>query len=61
MVFRQEKVQKAMAAAFTDGNLSIHDFHEITNKEADTKMRDSIGESALKDKTKKKDDDEKHH
>jgi len=58
----EEKVQKAMAAAFTDGNLSIHDFHEIMNTEADTKMRDSIGKGALNDKKgKKKDEHDDHH
>ena len=57
----EEKVQKAMAAAFTDGNLSIHDFHTIMNTEADTKMRDSIGKGALNDKDKKKDDEHDKH
>jgi uncharacterized protein YqfA (UPF0365 family) len=45
----EEKVQKAMAAAFIDGNLSIHDYHNMMNTEADTKMRESIGKSANKD------------
>jgi uncharacterized protein YqfA (UPF0365 family) len=42
----EEKVQKAMAAAFIDGNLSIHDYHQMKNTEADTKMRQNIGKSA---------------
>jgi len=41
----EEKVQKAMAAAFMDGNLSIHDYHKIQNTEADTEMRKKIGKS----------------
>ncbi len=60
----EEKVQKAMAAAFIDGNLSIHDYHKMMNTEADTKMRHSIGESAKKQgKAKHKDEDneEEHH
>ncbi|MBN2755984.1 MAG: flotillin-like FloA family protein [Bacteroidales bacterium] len=55
-----EKVRKAMAAAFTDGNLSIHDFHNIMNTEADTKMRDSIGNSAMKNKSKQKNEDDEN-
>jgi len=55
----EEKVQKAMAAAFIDGNLSINDYHKMMNTEADTKMRDSIGHHAQKG-SKHKDDDEHH-
>lgn len=47
MIKAEEKVQKAMASAFIDGKLSIHDYHEMMNKEADTKMRESIGKSAI--------------
>jgi len=54
----EEKVQKAMAAAFIDGNLSIHGYHEMKNTEADTKMRDSIGHSAKKHGKNKHEDDE---
>lgn len=46
----EETVQKAMAAAFMDGNLSIQNYQEIMNTEADTKMRNSIGKSSIKDK-----------
>jgi len=45
----EEKVQKAMAAAFMDGNLSIHDYHKIQNTEADTEMRKKIGKSVSDD------------
>ncbi|MEN8119546.1 MAG: flotillin-like FloA family protein [Bacteroidota bacterium] len=44
----EEKVQKAMASAFMDGNLSVNDYNNIRNTEADTKMRHSIGKSAKK-------------
>ena len=59
----EEKVQKAMAAAFIDGNLSIHGYHEMKNTEADTKMRDSIGHSAKKqgDRHDKKNDEHDKH
>lgn len=41
-------VQKAMAAAFLDGNLSIHDYHQMQNTEADTKMRNALSKSQHK-------------
>ena len=47
----EEKVQKAMAAAFIDGNLSIQDYQKIQNTEADTEMRKKIGNSVSKDNT----------
>ncbi len=59
----EEKVQKAMAAAFIDGNLSIHDYHRMMNTEADTRMRHSIGESAInkgKGKHKENENDEEN-
>ncbi|NJO91663.1 MAG: hypothetical protein HC831_23890 [Chloroflexia bacterium] len=51
-----------MAAAFIDGNLSIHDYHEMMNTEADTRMRESIGKSVIKSVKKKLEehDDEEH-
>jgi len=39
------EVQKAMAAAFLDGKLSIHDYHNMQNKEADTKLREAMAHS----------------
>ncbi len=63
MIKAEEKVQKAMAAAFIDGNLSIHDYHEMMNTEADTRMRESIGKSAIKGTKKHKEehnDDDEH-
>jgi uncharacterized protein YqfA (UPF0365 family) len=46
----EEKVQKAMASAFLDGNLSVNDYQKIQNTEADTKMRKDISNSIKKDK-----------
>jgi len=45
----EEKVQKAMAAAFIDGNLSIHDYHAMQNTEADTHMRKSFARNPVSD------------
>ncbi len=53
LIKAEEKVQKAIAAAFLDGNLSIHQYHEMMNTEADTRMRDRIG--------KKEEPETKHH
>ncbi len=53
LIKAEEKVQKAIAAAFLDGNLSIHQYHAMMNTEADTRMRDRIN------KDKQVDDD--HH
>ena len=55
----EEKVQKAMASAFMDGNLSVNDYNNIRNTEADTRMRQSIGKSAKKksDSERKKEDE----
>ncbi len=43
----EEKVQKAMAAAFMDGKLTIHDYHDMMNTEADTHMRKKLGDSKI--------------
>lgn len=50
----ESEVQKAMAAAFLDGKLSIHEYHEMQNTEADTEMREKLAEYL-------KDDEEGHH
>ncbi len=42
LIAAETEVQKAMAAAFLDGKLSIHDYHDMQNTEADTKMRSNI-------------------
>jgi uncharacterized protein YqfA (UPF0365 family) len=41
----EEKVQKAMAAAFIDGNINVSDYQTIKNSEADTEMRKKISDS----------------
>lgn len=38
----ESEVQQAMADAFRDGQLSIHEYHNMQNKEADTMMRKSF-------------------
>lgn len=42
LIVAETEVQKAMAAAFLDGKLSVHEYHEIQNTEADTKMRENL-------------------
>jgi uncharacterized protein YqfA (UPF0365 family) len=54
----EEKVQKAMAAAFIDGNLSINEYHRMKNTEADTKMRELIGKSTIKNNKQEKHEEE---
>jgi len=52
LIMAEEKVQKAMAAAFLDGRLSIHEYHNMKNTEADTEMRKKLGNSVDKNKSK---------
>ena len=40
----QAEVPKAIAAAFTSGNLGIMDFYRMQNVLADTAMRESIAD-----------------
>ena len=40
----ESELPRAMARAFTEGNLGIMDYYRLKNVEADTKMRDSIAE-----------------
>lgn len=42
LILAEEKVQKAMASAFLDGNISIQEYTDIKNKQADTLMRQSL-------------------
>lgn len=60
LIMAEEKVKKAMAAAFLDGKLSIHEYHEMMNTEADTEMRKKLGESASKSTEKKENHSKKH-
>lgn len=57
LIVAEEKVQRAMASAFMDGKLSIKDYNEILNTEADTHMRRKLGDSA-EEKTFEEDE---HH
>lgn len=43
------EVQKAMAAAFLDGNLTIKEYHNLQNMMADTNMRKSFSKPPIKD------------
>ena len=42
LIMAEEKVQKAMAAAFLDGKITVKEYNDIKNKEADTLMRKSF-------------------
>lgn len=55
----ESEVQQAMADAFRDGNLTIHDYHNMQNKEADTLMRRAFSKTPHKE-SKSFDDDDDH-
>jgi len=42
LILAEEKVQKAMASAFLDGNISVQEYTDLKNKQADTLMRQSL-------------------
>jgi len=46
VVLAEAEVPKAMAEAFRAGNLGIMDYYRMKNIQADTSMRENIGESA---------------
>ena len=48
LISAETEVQKAMAAAFLDGKLSVHEYHEIQNTEADTEMRENLANQGKK-------------
>lgn len=54
----ESEVQQAMADAFRDGNLSIHDYHNMQNKEADTLMRKAFSKQPHKEPKRFNDDDD---
>ena len=54
----EETVQKAMASAFMDGNLSVDQYYHMKNTQADTQMRELIGKSTIKS-TKTEEEKEK--
>ena len=39
----EAELPRAMAKAFTDGNLGVMDYYRLKNMEADTNMRESLG------------------
>ncbi len=62
LILAEEKVKKAMAAAFMDGKLSIKEYNEIQNTEADTHMRNRLGDSAEeKGHINTTENDDEHH
>ncbi len=42
LIVAEEKVQRAMAAAFLDGKITVKEYNDLQNTEADTKMRKSF-------------------
>jgi uncharacterized protein YqfA (UPF0365 family) len=46
VVLQEAEIPKAIAGAFREGNLGIMDYYRLRNIQADTRMRDSIGEDA---------------
>lgn len=64
LIRAEEKVQKAMAAAFMEGKLSINQYHEMMNTEADTMMRKNLGNSSAKNGENEEDEEteeNEHH
>ncbi len=51
VVAAEAEIPLAMADAFRQGNLGVMDYYNLRNIEADTKMRDSIGEQEDKGPT----------
>ena len=44
IVLAEAEVPKAIADAFRKGNLGVMDYYRLKNLQADTSMRDSIGD-----------------
>jgi uncharacterized protein YqfA (UPF0365 family) len=53
----ESEIPRAIAEAFSNGNLGVMDYYRLNNIQADTKMRDSIGDPGNKIKGIGKDDD----
>ncbi len=45
LIKAEEKVKKAMAAAFLDGKITVEEYHRLQNIEADTEMRKSLSKN----------------
>ncbi len=43
LIKAEEKVKKAMAAAFLDGKITVEEYYKLQNIEADTEMRRNLG------------------
>lgn len=55
LIRAEEKVKKSMASAFMDGKLSIDQYQQIMNTEADTEMRRELGKAQSKKQEEKND------
>jgi uncharacterized protein YqfA (UPF0365 family) len=55
LIRAEEKVKKSMASAFMDGKLSIEQYHQLMNTEADTEMRRELGKAQAKKQQEKND------
>ncbi len=56
LIRAEEKLKRAIAAAFIDGNISVSDYEKLMNTQADTRMRNSISKYDLT-----ADDEKEHH
>jgi uncharacterized protein YqfA (UPF0365 family) len=54
VILAEAEIPRAIAEAFTKGNLGIMDYYRLKNIQADTDMRDSISNPPGESKDKKK-------
>jgi len=54
LIRAEAEVQQAMADAFRDGNIGVHDYHKMMNTEADTIMRKAFAQAPKPDFEQKK-------
>jgi len=60
VILAEAEIPKAIAAAFTSGNLGVMDYYSLKNLQADTDMRSSLsGENEEEETTKKEEDEDK--
>ena len=59
LIKSEEKLKKAIAAAFMDGKISINQYENLMNTQADTKMRNKLAENNLLDD--ESDDEHNNH
>lgn len=60
LIKADEKLKKAMAASFLDGKMSVKEYENLMNMQADTKMRTSLSKQQKTPKTDKKKKDDKN-